>query len=319
MALPRSIQEQQDRANAMLAAVNGPPQPVEVPTPTPAPTAPPAPPAEPPTPPAAAAPSAPVPVPTPAPVAPETAEQRWRSLQGINQSLRQQNQQLQDRLAALEARLTVPPAPPPTEPPKPPADPKDVEAFGLDMVSMVQRVCDQFLAHAAQQIDMRFAAVTQAIEQLQQQVQGTHQSVALTAEQVFFSELTKLVPNWQEINGHDAFLAYLEQIDPIYGRPRQLALDEAQRTANAQRAAAIFKAFIATLPPPPAAPPAESPTPRGAGAPPPPTPQGKPVYTQATLAKFYDDLRRGVYRSRPQDAERLNAEFNTAIAEGRVV
>lgn len=310
MPLPLSAQKQLEQADAQLAAVNAPPAP-------PVPTTPPAPPADPVAAQAPATPPAPAPVP-PAP-APDTAEQRWRSLQGINQSLRTQNTELQTRLAALEARLAAPPAPAPTEAPKPTADPKDVEAFGLDMVSMVQRVTEQFLGNARQAIEQQFTTLRSEVAQLKAVIQGTSQSVQKTAEDLFFDKLAELVPQWQQINQDPAWLAFLGELDPIYGRPRQMALDEAQETGNAQRAAAIFKAFTGTVPPPPAAPPPESPSPRGAGAPPPPPPSQKPVFTQAQVTDFYQDVRRGRYRTQPQEAARLEAQFNAAMAEGRII
>lgn len=321
MALPKAIQQQVDAADAILAAAQAPaPQPPAPPA-APIEPAPPTPPAA--QPPAAATPPTPAPVATPPaqPPAPDVWEQRYRSLQGIHRRTQDQLQEMQARLAALESQPPAPPAqaPAPTPAPQPTADPKDVESFGLDMVQMVQRVCQQMLGGAAQQINAQFASIQDAITKLQSQVQGTSQHVQMTAEQVFFKNLTDLMPQWREINAQEGWLAFLADPDPFFGRPRQLALDEAQAEGNAQRAAAIFKAYLDTLPKPPALPPQESPTPRGAGsAPPQPQPQ-KPVFTQAQVAKFYDDVRRGMYRGKPQEQAAMQAQYDAAMAEGRIV
>lgn len=316
MPLPRQVQAQLEHAEALLAAQHAPqpqpepPAPIETPPPPPAPA-----PVE-----APATPLAPVPA-APAPSVPEaTWEQRYRSLQGQHRGMQDRIQSMEAKISQLTSQAPAPTPPAPTPAPRPAADPKDVNAFGLDMVEMVQRTCEGFLGSASQQIDRRFSALEQLVNNLVQQVQGTHQSVARTAEQVFFDKLAAAVPNWQEINEHDGFLAFLAAPDPIYGRPRQMALDEAQNTGDAQRAAAIFKAFLDTMPKPPAAPPTGSPTPRSAGSPPPPPPPpGKRTYTQAQVAKFYDEVRRGHYRGNPQEAVRLEVEFDAAMAEGRIV
>lgn len=308
MPLPRQAQQQLEQANALLT-----------PQPTPAPTAPPA--AEPAPPEPTSAPvstAATPPAPAPAtPAGPENWEHKYKVLQGMFNQL---NDRFKDAVKRLENISVQPPAPTPapTEPPRPAADPKDVEAFGLDMVAMVQRTAEQFMAGAQQAIEARFAQIDAGINELRQIVQGTTRTVAASAEDAFFEKLTQLVPQWQEINKQDAFLAFLADADPVYGVPRQAALDAAQAKWDAHRAANVFKAFIATLPQPPAAPPLESPEPRGAGTPPPPPASQKPVYSQASITAFYDDVRRGRYRGR--DAERLafEAEINAALQEGRV-
>lgn len=308
MPLPQSVQAQLDAANALLATANTPPQPAE-PQPqevaqpaAPAPVAQPAPPAA----------TAPAPAP-----APDVWEQRYKSLQGIHRSQTEQFQQLQQRLSALEAARTAAPTPP-AEAPKPPVNPKDVEAFGLDMVEMVQRLVDQNLTQARQVIAQSFDALNAQIEALAAKIDGTSQHVAKTAEDLFFDSLTKQVPDWAAINEHEGFLRWIAEVDPLYNLPRQAALNDAQAKGDANRAAAVFRAFLSTVAKPAAPGPTESPTPRSTGGAPPAPSSAKPTYSSAEVQAFYNDVRRGAYRGNEPLRLQREAQYNAAMAEGRI-
>jgi len=307
MALPRSIQAQVEQANAALEALNKPPEaPAEPPAP-PAPIALDPPPAEPqePSPPEPAEPPAPAPQ-------PDVWEHKYKTLQGL---FNREVPTLQNRVKELESKLSevlnkVAEAPKPSEQQPQVADPKDVENFGSDLVDMVQRTAERMFGAAAKQFDQRLAQIEQAL-------QGTTQTVAATAEQAFFDRLTKLVPEWEATNVNEAFLAWLAEVDPILGQPRQTALNAAQQRLDAERAAAVFKAFASTQPAPKANTLDKQVSPRG-NATPAPTPTQKPVYTEAQIAGFYDSVRRGEYRGREQEAAQIEQMINLAIAEGRV-
>lgn len=310
--LPRQIQAQLDAA----AALTAPPAPATTEAPA-AEVQPPAP--ANPEPAALPPPPAPAPVVLPQPTQ-EDLEQKYRSLQGIHRHLTQENDVLKQRLAEIEARLTAPPAPAPAAQPapQPVVDPKDVDAYGADMIAMVQRVAEQYMATARQAVEGHLATLVQRVGALEQQLRGTAQAVTRTTEEMFFDRLTELVPQWEQINAHDAFQAYLAEKDPVYGLPRDAALKDARTKGDAPRAANVFTAFLATLPKPPAAPPAESPSPRGAGSAP---PAGQPqavIVPQSEVVAFYNDVRRGVYRNNPQEHQRLQAYYNVALAEGRI-
>lgn len=307
--LPKQVQEQLARADATLAEMNAPPAPLVTETP-PAPPAPP--PVEQPPPP-------PPPVPGPAAPAPqpENFEHKYKVLQGM---FNQQGRTLRELQASMEQLQAAPPPPPapPTATPSPVADPKDVETFGLDMVSMVERVVVQHLAGARQAIEARLASTDAGLTELRQMLMGTTQTVAASAEEKFFDKMTELVPDWVTINGMTAFLAFLQEVDPLYGLPRQAALDDAQAKNDAPRAAKVFKAFVETLPPPVAPPPVESPTPRSAAPAQPSMQPDKPIYSALEVTNFYRDVRRGVYRGNPAEAQRLETLYNAAMAEGRI-
>lgn len=321
MALPRAIQAQLEQANALLEAANKPPEapapaePAQVAAPEPAP--------EP-------APAAPEPQATPEPQAqshpqPDPWEQRYKTLQGLFNrevpSLQTKVKDLESQLQEAVARLNkaADDKAKPAEPDKPAADPRDVENFGSDLVEMVQRVAQRMLGAAATELQTKATSLEQRLAQLEQALKGTTQTVAVTAEQAFFDRLTKLVPEWEAINANQAFLAWLAEVDPMLGHPRQSALDAAQQTLNADRAAAVFKTFAATLPAAPKANPLDKQvSPKGSASAAPAAPAQPVIYTQQQVVDFYNAKRRGEFRGREKEAQQIEAELNLAISEGRV-
>jgi hypothetical protein len=313
--LPRAIQEQVDRADALLASSNAPepqtlePQPetqpepvVEAPQPTPAPPAPAQPNAE------------------------ETWEHRYRSLQGVFNkqvpTLQTQVQDLSTQLQTATRRLDeISKAKPPEPVPTKEVDPRDVEAFGEDLVGMVQRVAERMFGGVAKSVEAQFGTLVSRIEQIERGLQGTTQAVAASAEETFFTRLNSLAPSWEATNTNPAFLAWLGEVDPILGATRQAALEAAQSHLDVHRAAAIFQAWTNLNPPAPAprVDPLERQTsPRSAASPAPTGPTPKTVITQAQIIAFYDDVAKGRYRGRDAEAAQIEETINAALAEGRV-
>lgn len=330
MALPRNIQAQVDAADALLAqtteAQNAPPE-VSLEAlaklPDPSLDTPPVVPQ----PPAAPAPAEPVPTPSPAPAQTEAWEQKYKTLQGLfnkevpalQQQVRELAKNSQQTTEQLEALRQAKQAP--VEAKKPEVDPRDVESFGSDLVEMVQRVTQSYLDRITQQVVTAMDAMSGRIAQLEREVQGTTQSVAMTAEQAFFDRVTKLVPNWETINANEAFLAWLSEEDPVYGAPRQSALNAAQQSLNADRAAAVFRAFEGPLPTvvtPKVNPLAKQVSPSSVATPAPTQPAEQATLTQKQITDFYGEMARGKYRGREDEAARIELVINQAIAAGRV-
>jgi len=310
--LPQRIQQQIDAADALLAQANAPApdgtsvaeQPAAEPT--------------------QQEPTAPVVAPEPAAPTPPTDnwEQRYRTLQGLFNKevpgLQQQTKTLQEQLqqaqAALE-KLNKQPAPEQ----KPNADPKDIDAFGADLVEMVQRVTQSVLGSMAAGIDQTVKAFDTRLASVERALDSTSKVVARSAEETFFDRLTNAVPDWEQVNASGPFLAWLGELDPIHGQTRQAALDRAQADLNPDRAVAVFNAFKATL-----AKPAAKPDPLGKQVSPRssasavPTPVEKPMFTQQQITDFYGDVARGRYRGRDQEVAEIEQTINLAIAENRV-
>lgn len=318
MALPRSIQAQVEQAEATLAAYAAPveaqsaaPVPIEVVASPPAEQTP--------------APVVPQVAPPPAPTE-ENWEHKFRSLQGLfnknvpelQGQVKTLTQRLEQALGALEAQRAAP------QEPKAPApatvDPKDVENFGADLVDMVNRIAERRFGSVAQQVEAKISELQQMLGTVEQRLEGTSQTVAVTAEQGFFDNLTKQVPDWETINANPAFLAWLADSDPVYGVPRQRALDSAREQLDVARIVSVFRAFS---PATTSAPPARNPvdrqvSPKAGASSAPQTAAPKTGFSQKQVTDFYNDLARGKFRGREAEAAAIEQSVNLAIAEGRV-
>lgn len=278
------------------------------------------------------APAAPAPIENPPqpPVAAEARtaqkddfEHKYRVLQGMFNKTNEQLRDATTRLEQVTAQLNTKPEQPPEPAPKPAVDPRDVETFGAAMIAMVQRYAESTFQALANQFGTKLAEVETRLAAIGQALNGVSQQTTLSLEQTFWSELEKLVPDFAQVNADAQFIAWLEDADPVYGVPRQAALASAQKALDAQRVAAVFKAFKATRPAvasPPPNPLANQIAPSAASSASvaPAHAPAAPV-TQQAIRQFYDDVRRGKYVGREAEMGRIEAAINQAAAEGRIM
>lgn len=329
MPLPKSIQAQADAADATLKAaypethgLDGQTQVAEPVPPIPLPVvqaSEPQPPAQP-----QAQPVVPQ-QPQPPQPSDDSWEQRYRTLQGIHNK---QVADLKDRLDQMAAQhqqlLDRLSAPPPAAQPQPVAvNSQDAEVFGEDLVKMIQRTATQMLGPVAESVEQR-------LSQLEASLQGTNKVVAKTADDTFFTDLRTQVPDFDQINTSEPFLAWLAEEDDLTGEPRQAALSAAGNARDLRRVVKVFNAFKRTAgttaqPSPPASPASRleaqvSPISTGnGGAPVTQNAQGKPLLTTQQVERFYSDVRRGAYRGNDQMRMATEAVINEALAEGRIL
>jgi hypothetical protein len=174
---------------------------------------------------------------------------------------------------------------------------------------------------AAKQMAETLGRLDGRLAEIEKRLDGTAQTAQLTAEQAFFDRLTKLVPNWEEINNDDRFKAWCVEIDPAFGVPRQRGLQAAQDNFDADRVAAFLRAYATTQTPPSKAttPPVDTQvSPRAVASAPPPAPTNKPVLTTAQVDMFYREVAQGRYRGREAEQQRIEQVINDALAEGRI-
>lgn len=314
--LPRNVQAQLEAADALLQQANPPAQPPQEPAqPAPADVDPPQETVEP-----APPPVTPPPAPTQAQI---DWEHKFRTLQGLFNAevpkLQSQVKTMAAELQAATARMDQVSKQP--EKPAQAVDPKDAENFGQDLVDMVHRNVRALLAGDTEKVSTQLAQLTDRLTKVEARLEGTSSTVAVTAEEVFFNRVGQLVPDWEALNTDQAFLAWLAEVDPVYGHPRKVALAAARDALDSTRVAAVFNAFKSTRPKPAKVDPlAAQVSPRqGAAAAPPQPAKTKATYHQQDVQAFYRDMQSGKYRGREQEAAEIEAQINLALAEGRIM
>lgn len=230
--------------------------------------------------------------------------------------------QMQDQLKALEAKLTEKPAQP--EPAKPSVTDKDVAAFGPELIDLQRRVAAEVMEAVRQEQATELSKRDTYIAQLEAKLGMVSTKQAVSDQDRFYGALATAVPAWETINTSEHFLRWLGEVDPVYGATRDEALQAAYQRLDSTRVIAIFQAYekaFATPPQQQSAPnselqqlqqPTRQRTPANQEV-----PAGqKRVWFQHEITKFYDDWRRGEIK--PEDAVRIEAEIDAAVAEGRV-
>lgn len=321
MNVPEQVRRQAERADELLNQVNstsGEPEPVPLssapevvtePThePTPAPT--------------------PEPTPQPTPAPQQDWEHKYRTLQGVFNAQRSawdaEKNAFEARIAALEQAARQAQVAQPAAPTVNLTD-ADVETFGPELVEAIHR---QASAIAERIVEQRIAEVKPALQQATEQVQSVARQVSQTADERFFGELAKLVPDWQEVNADSRWLDWLDQADPLSGLPRQAMLNDARAKLDYQRTARMFQVFkteagiaapvpVAAAPVPPAPP--VSPRPAGSSTAAAPR---EPVMTVAR-SEITQHYNRAVSDRAYRDSDvykQTEARIQRALAAGQVI
>ena len=171
-------------------------------------------------------------------------QRRYESLQGkynaevpqLHSQLRAQGEQLQTLSQQLQEVKNAKPA----EPEKPLVSKEDETAFGADLIDLIRRVSSAEIARASKDVTGKLEG---KLQEITAKVGTVSQVQAMSAEQQFWTDLTKEVPDWQEINTNQDFLNWLASINPMAGVQYQQLLANAQQRLNVKQVAAIFDAW----------------------------------------------------------------------------
>jgi hypothetical protein len=318
MALPRVIQDQIDQADALVAQMNGQPAPNADTDPQPDPN------------------PEVNPEPQPQPISqedepkpnPDVSEETWQSkffaLKGkydaevprLHSQMRELNQQVQTLIteaAVAKAQQKQDPVPAKTL-----ITEQDKEAFGSDLLDLIDRATEQKLA-GSRDLEAQLRA---EINELKGKLGNVTERQVVSDKDRYEAALSAQVPDWEAMNVDQGFLAWLAEVDPVYGMPRQYALTNAYESLDANRTATIFKQYKATLAP------AQRPqvnrelqrqvAPTRSHTSPAPTTStaDKRVYSTRDIDEFYAEWRRGMIDE--AEAVQIERDIHAATVEGRI-
>ncbi|WXL27754.1 hypothetical protein WG219_10005 [Ectopseudomonas mendocina] len=315
--LPRNIQVQAEAADAAIAALNQPEQ-----EGNPAPAAPDEPTATEPTQPVAAT------VPQePAPQATEIRDaaywqHRFSVLKGKYDAevppLQRQVSELTRQLQEAKQELPAASAPQRAQDAIADLSKEELEQFGPELIAVIQRIASKAAGPAS-------TVGAAEVETLRQEVGQLRDERQQDATARFWTDLEQAVPNFRQINDDQQFHAWLGEIDPFSGVPRQQLLINAQKELSAYRVAALFNAytqatFAAAKPPgtqPPPIPPEQvQPAASRVGAETLQPATQQRMWSSADISQFYKDKAAGKYL--PADAAALETDIFAAQSQGRI-
>lgn len=249
----------------------------------------------------------------------EASEQRWKVLQGMINKKDEEIEAMRTLLAEMHAQ---PQQASQSESPKQQVSKlitdSDVAEYGEDLIDLVTRASTQASANLVQET---VGKLLERISHLENSLKGVEKKSAEVAENSFFTELGKLVPNYAELNTDPNFLGWLNTVDPFTGATKLSLLQDAQAKGDYRRVATFFNTFINESAPRNEEPVANTSakdklvTP-GKAKQATPRQDEKRTWTRAEIAKLYDDKMAG--RISAKKFDELERDIFAAQLEGRV-
>lgn len=272
------------------------------------------------------------------PASPDDWEHRYSSMKGRWEQEQKEVRRLSSEISNLHRLLAEMQAAPPAAPAagdtkfEKLVTPEEENDYGAEFLQVMGK-------KAKEELSPEIAQLKSHIAQLESRLQGVTGVVAQDAREKLYSSLDESIPNWREINSNPEFLSWLSLPDSYSGAIRKELLSAAFNRNDASRVAAFFKGFISDEA-------ATNPAYAGAGSDiafsgktqeaPKKTPleafaapgraktaaanapAEKPFFTHAQVSQFYSDVRRGAYRGREEEKERLETQIFSAQRDGRI-
>ena len=193
---------------------------------------------------------------------------------------------------------------------------QDREAFGPDLIDLIERAAQSKANNPQRELEL-----VQEINKLKNQLSNVQEKQVVSDKDRFLNGLAQQVPDWESLNVNQGFLDWLQQIDPVYGFPRQVALTNAYENLEVTRVANIFNAYKSLVPTKqtkqlnPELQRQVAPT-RSRSTTQPGDQQNERYFSEWEIGQFYEDWRRGLLDN--DEALKMEKEINIAVTNGRI-
>jgi hypothetical protein len=202
--------------------------------------------------------------------------------------------------------------------------PQEVEDYGEDLIAVVKKAAKEELLP---EIEM----LKNENKHLKEVVGTVNEKVTVSDRQRVFVKLSEQVKDWQKINEDEAFLSWLNQVDPYSGQRRQVLLNNAFNSNDADRVTAFFTGYLqehaaveptlteapaerqATLPLDSLAAPGRNRTVPSESA-----QSSQRIWTQKEIGAFYHDVNRGAFKGRDKERQQVERSIFAAVNKGLV-
>lgn len=203
--------------------------------------------------------------------------------------------------------------------------PEEVEEYGPDFVDVMRRAGKEAAQPLVKQL-------LNKVETLENQLGQVKETVVEDQTTRVYRHMDERVNDWREINTSQEFLGWLSQPDPFSGVQRHNLLKQAFEAGEVERVEKFFTGYkaehAAISPAANTQPEAQKPQVDMSTLVAPGSPQSgsdnrtqepkKQTFSTAQVNQFYADVRRGTYRSNPQERSRIENAIIRAGREGRI-
>lgn len=236
-------------------------------------------------------------------------EHKFRVIEGKYRAevprLHQENRAIREELEALRREIQKP------------VEPKEAEAPDFKLLD------DYFDKDARKQLDAYIEQKVQArLKDVQTTVQQTRQVAAQTAEQAFWKDVMKTVPDYQAVSADPEFGDWLAQPMPMTPYTRYQLMMDAYQAGSADRFAEFITSWRGGKEVPvtkDAVDPAlkkKAIPPKAAGGSVPG--DGKKVYSREEYAQLGEKARKAQMQGRREEAKKHLAEMDAVLSDGRL-
>ena len=199
---------------------------------------------------------------------------------------------------------------------------EDEDLLGSDAINIFKKAVKKVAPQSEESEDLK--GLKEEIRQLKQEKIKQLKKEQETVEEESFNhlkvKLSTLVDDWQEIDVDPGFINYLEEIDEVDSVPRKQLFSSAVQSRSAKALAGFYLDYKAQRSPKKDDILSKKVTPVGTkGTAVDMDKDTKRTYTIEEYNKFMNDLTRGKYRGKEKEANLIEAKFDKAFQEGRIV
>lgn len=197
---------------------------------------------------------------------------------------------------------------------------EDVETFGSDLVDLIDRKAREV---AAQMVGSEMDELRAENSQLREQLSGVTERQSSNDRRSFFTDLERLVPDYEAVNVDEGFIEWLSEVDPLSGVTKQDYLNNAYASFDVHRTAALFNTYKQLTAPAPVL--HRSPNLERQVAPgtskvstTTPAPAATRIWSSNEIENFYRQVAQGKFKGNEGEQVRIEAEIDLAVAQGRI-
>jgi hypothetical protein len=200
---------------------------------------------------------------------------------------------------------------------------KDEQAFGSDLLDVVKRQAQEVIRAERSQFQQVIEELRTENVKLNQQLGNVSERQGANDRRAYLATLEQTVPGFEQINVDPKFLEWLAERDPMSGLSRKAYLEDAFTAFDTERTSAIFNSWPGARAyqqskPSPRADLAKQVAPTVTRAATTPSAPNDRVWSMTEIDTFYRDVSRGVFQGRDADVQRIEAEIDLAVSQGRV-
>jgi len=260
----------------------------------------------------------------------DTWKQRYYGLQGVfNVTVPPLQSRVKELEAKLEEMARQPQTPTPTKGNGARVTQQDVDAFGQDLIDMVDRKAQDVTERLADTYEARIKQLEEALARANGTLDSVTQTQVANEQERFFKTLGDAVPNWEEVQESAECQQWLASRIPGMKATWDEALKKAAAAMDGAAAVEVFQAFVQAHPQFDTSTKTKVQTqqsrelqrqvaPDKTSAAPVRSQSGKRVYTAMEFQTESDKLIRLAKQGNHVEAARIETELNAAMSEGRI-